>query len=240
MFSGGYFGGASWRQSPLGQTGNIIEIGPRMSQTRFPELIEVEAYWNALKGSRQMPGRLEIDPRGIDGALSHAFILERIAPGIGRIRLAGSHLNDVMGMEIRGMPVTALIAPEDRAQFSEHLEQVFAAPARLVVELLAERSIGKPNLRGRMVLLPLTDHENRVTRALGCLSTHGKIGRAPRRFRVSGQHASLLKGTIPLPRSIPNELSFAEPSCNFDHKPSTSGGKPSLRLVKTDDYKTND
>ena len=56
-----------------------------------------------------MPRRAEIDPRGIENALEYAFILERIAPGMARIRLAGIHLSDLMGMEVRGMPLTSFI-----------------------------------------------------------------------------------------------------------------------------------
>ncbi|MGH1356579.1 MAG: PAS domain-containing protein [Thalassovita sp.] len=239
MFFSGYLGNDGPKSSE-----NVIEIGQHVSQNRFPELAEVEAYWTALKGSRQMPARLEIDPRGIEGALSHTFMIERIAPGVGRIRLAGSHLNDMMGMEIRGMPLTALIAPEHRARFADHLEQVFTAPARLFADLTAERAIGKPKCLGRMLLLPLTDEENRVTRALGCLSTFGEIGRAPRRFKMNTQRLQPLTGSVPLPRSTPRPTdqpnpAFAEPARPFDHTSATRlrtpGRKPSLRLIKSDD-----
>ena len=54
-----------------------------------------------------MPLRSEIDPRGLKGALEYCFVLERIAPGLARLRVAGSHLGDLMGMEVRGMPITA-------------------------------------------------------------------------------------------------------------------------------------
>jgi hypothetical protein len=239
MFFSGYLGNDGPTSSD-----NVIEIGKHVAQNIFPELAEVEAYWTALKGSRQMPARLEIDPRGIEGALAHTFLIERIAPGIGRIRLAGSHLNDMMGMEIRGMPLTALIAPEHRARFSDHLEQVFTAPAQLVADLTAERAIGKPKCLGRMLILPLTDEENRVTRALGCLSTHGEIGRAPRRFRMTTQRLQPLTGSVPLPRSVPRHPqqptpAFAEPARPFDHARSgllrRNGHKPMLRLIKSED-----
>jgi hypothetical protein len=239
MFFSGYLGTDDPRAS-----NNVIEIGKHVSQNRFPELAEVEAYWTALKGSRQMPSRLEIDPRGIEGALSHTFMIERIAPGVGRIRLAGSHLNDMMGMEIRGMPLTALITPEHRTRFADHLEQVFSAPAQLIADLTAERAIGKPKCLGRMMLLPLTDDENRVTRALGCLSTYGEIGRAPRRFKMNTQRLQPLMGSVPLPRSVsrnaqqPNPA-FAEPARVFEHADAARlrsvRRKPDLRLIKSDD-----
>ena len=230
MFFGGYLGG-----KPPKHGNNVIEIDQHVSQNRFPELAEVDAYWTALKGSRQMPARLELDPRGIEGALAHAFMLERIAPGVARIRLAGSHLNDLMGMEIRGMPVSALIAPEDRSVFSASLEQVFQGPTRLVADMSAERGLGKPRFDGRMLILPLTDEKNQVTRALGCLSTAGQIGRSPRRFQITAQRAHPLSGTVPLPRTAIRSNSFAEDARPFAPKIRPQRQKPVLRVVKTDE-----
>ncbi|WP_420567341.1 PAS domain-containing protein [Thalassovita sp.] len=233
MFFSGYLGNSGPKTSE-----NVIEIGKHVSENRFPQLAEVDAYWTALKGSRQMPSRLEIDPRGIEGALAHTFMIERIAPGVGHIRLAGSHLNDLMGMEIRGMPLTALIAPEHRARFADYLEQVFTAPAQLIADLSAERGLGKPKCQARMLVLPLTDDENRVTRALGCLATYGGVGRPPRRFRMDTQRLTPLTGSVPLPRSVPRQNMtpdpvFAEPARPFDLT-TKSGRKPVLRLIKSD------
>lgn len=218
---------------------NVIDLGHHVMQNRFPQIAEVEAYWTALKGSRLVPGRLEIDPRGIEGALGHILLLERIAPGVGRVRLAGAHLNDLMGMDVRGMPVSALVAPQDRKRFADYLEMVFTAPGRLLMDLRAERALGKPKCNARLLVLPLSDGENRITRALACLSTDGQIGRAPRRFLMENQHLSPLTGAIPLPRATPHKVySFAEPPQPFDrtdmrHQPGIF--RPYLRLVKTDD-----
>jgi hypothetical protein len=225
-------------RGPFG--GNVIGIGAHLMQAGFPQIAEVEAYWTALKGSRQVPGRLEIDPRGIEGALSHAFLLERIAPGVARLRLAGSHLNDLMGMDVRGMPFSALIAPQSRGRFADYLEQVFSAPARLVMDLSAERALGKPKCQARLVILPLTDSENRVTRALGCLCTQGCIGRAPRRFVMNAQHLYPLSGAVPLPRATPSQIySIAETPQPFDRPdqriPERPTRHPYLRLVQTED-----
>lgn len=226
-------------RGPFGS--NVIGIGAHLMQGGFPQISEVDAYWTALKGSRQVPGRLEIDPRGIEGALSHAFLLERIAPGVGRIRLAGSHLNDLMGMDVRGMPLSALIAPQNRGRFADYLEQVFCAPARLIMDLSAERALGKPRYQGRMIILPLTDRENRITRALGCLCCQGQIGRSPRRFAMLAQNLHPLTGTVPLPRAtsdqggnIPEPSSPPFSSLGQQHS-NTSGRVPYLWLVRNDD-----
>lgn len=217
----------------------VIEIGQHLMQNRFPEIAEVDGYWSALKGSRQVPGRLEIDPRGIEGALANVFLLERIAPGVARVRLAGSHLNDLMGMDIRGMPFSAMIDPQARARFADHLEQVFTAPAKFIADLSAERALGKPKLEARLLILPLTDGQNRITRALGCLSTHGATGRAPRRFAMQAQQLRPLSGAVPLPRAKPQQVyAFAEPPQPFDRAAPrhTEGAKhPYLRVVTNED-----
>lgn len=157
---------------------------------------ELHAYWEALLDGRPMPARADIDPRGIDRALQFAFILERVAPGMARFRLAGQHICGLMGMEVRGMPLTSLFAPEARKQIADLTEAVFARPAIAEAQLASTAGLGKPELTGHLLMLPLTDDFEAVTRALGCFvaeplrapdAADGSLdaGRAPRRFTVS-------------------------------------------------------
>ena len=148
----------------------------------YTALAQVRAYWEALRDGVGVPARARIDPRGIEDALSRCFVLERVAPGLARFRIAGMHLTDLMGMDVRGMPVSAMIDPSARATFGQALEQVFAGPAVLEMDIEAERGIGRPALCGRVVMLPLADETGRTGLALGALATHGGIGRGPRRF----------------------------------------------------------
>ena len=200
---------------------------------------QVEAYWTALKGERLLPLRSEIDPRGMEGALDHAFIVERIAPGIARFRLAGTALADLMGMEVRGMPLSALVVPDSRRALAEAVEGVFSGPETLRLELEGERGLGRPPLAARMVLLPLKSDLGDVTRALGCIAASGELGRTPRRFRVqSAARVDLLTGRPPERRAAPapaarpaaasaGRTGFAEGAAPFRRA-------PYLRLVKTD------
>lgn len=134
---------------------NVVAMTDFQADSGFSALSQVEGYWDALRRSRLMPKRSEIDPRGIESALEFTFILERIAPGMARLRIAGSHLGDLMGMEVRGMPLTALIAPDGRRQVCDALEEVFQRPAVCEVHLSAPAAFDKPALEARMVLLPL-------------------------------------------------------------------------------------
>ncbi|WP_454274397.1 PAS domain-containing protein [Roseovarius sp. MBR-154] len=142
------------------------------------------AYWNEVRRGHDVPNRADIDPRRIEPLLSNAFIAERIAPGVTRLRVAGMHLSEIMGMEVRGMPLSCLIAPPSRDAFALHLVDFFDGPAMLRMELRAKAGLGRPEIRATLVMLPLRSDLGDVSRALGCLVTRGHVGRTPRRFEI--------------------------------------------------------
>jgi len=139
------------------EANSVIGFGMRAFNVKHPVIAQIDGYWEALRGDRQVPLRAEVDPRGIDQALENAFILERIAPKVARFRLAGMHLNEMMGMEVRGMPITAMFEPADRASVTALLEHVFEEPAkaRLRLEAACSRAIriGSANYRSVLSIL---------------------------------------------------------------------------------------
>lgn len=200
--------------------------------SHFAALAQVRAYWEGLREGPTLPRRDQIDPRGIAGALEYAFVLERIAPGIARFRLAGMHIVDLMGMEVRGMPLSALFDPAGRSALGIALEKVFTAPAILDLHLEAERSIGKPALSARMMILPLLGNSNAPDMALGCLISRGDVGRSPRRFAVSNLMLDTLPGKAnPTAQKMQHEL--AEAPVPYQVQP-TAKGRSYLQLVKLD------
>ena len=230
---------------------NVVAMSEYQPESGYAAIAQVEAYWEALRGTRMVPKRSEIDPRGIEGALENAFIVERVGPGIARLRIAGSHLNDLMGMEVRGMPLTAMFTPGARQMISETLEEVFQAPGTASFKLNAPGAEGRPAGEARMILLPLKSDLGDVSRLLGCLVFRGDIGLAPRRFEITDKNFTLLlpgSDTQPVrdqtpakpaaPRGVPG---FAAPSSGYKGRPpAASPGKPDkrppyLRLVKSDD-----
>jgi len=239
--------------------GKVVSLFTRKPPATFGAVREVEAYWEALRGTRPMPARAEIDPRGIAGALEFAFLLERIAPGAGRIRLAGTHLSDLMGMEVRGMPLTAVFQPSARQTVADALEQVLQRPSVMVLAIEGERGIGRGKLIGQMLLCPLKSDLGDPSRVLGCLQTEGPIGRAPRRFDVTGSSERLIRAeesevasdrdSGPVPAApptrddrnaqpappVPSAPGLAESVPPFDSAPaSPTRPRPHLRLVKSD------
>lgn len=143
------------------------------------------AHWQACRHGGNVPMRADIDPRGIEPLISSAFIAERIAPGVVRLRVAGMHLNDLMGMEVRGMPLACFIAPADRDAFALRLVDLFDGPAILRMSLTSRRGLGRPPLSGTLLMLPLRSDLGDISRALGCLVTNGPVGRSPRRFAIT-------------------------------------------------------
>ncbi len=173
----------SFRRGPLGmgQNGSTKDDGV----SRFATLREVRAYWDALRDDQDLPRREQINPRGMAGALHQVFMAELVAPGVARFRLAGMEISDLMGMEVRGMPLSALFDPAARANLAALVEKVTKSHVIVELDLEAERSLGRPALRARLILLPLKGHDGDTDLMLGCLACDGQIGRAPRRFVIS-------------------------------------------------------
>ena len=214
---------------------NVVSIAPIRAQVHFPSIKRVEAYLEALRNGRVMPARAEIDPRGISDVLEFAFILEKIAPGVARMRLAGMHLNDLMDMEVRGMPITAMFLPEARRALQQVLESVLESPAIAKLTLESDSGIARPKLEAQMILMPLKDEHGRPTRILGALQAKGTIGRGPRRFRILTQDVTPILGEeapvglFAQPATLEAPRAFAETKAGFAGKPAKKA--PFLRLV---------
>ena len=169
---------------PVPQT-NVIPLDTARARRQQPVLAMVEDYWDSLRDGRMMPGRDEIDPRALSGALSHAVLIERIAPGQARFRVAGSHIAGLVGAEARGMPLSVVFGPAARDRLAETLRTLFDGPAVMRLALFCAGGIARPALAGGMVLLPVADRDG-VRAAFGALAMGECIGRAPRQLAIRG------------------------------------------------------
>ncbi|MDF1707320.1 MAG: PAS domain-containing protein [Paracoccaceae bacterium] len=229
-----------------GAASNVIVMNRHRTDARFPHVSMVEAYWHALRGRRAVPGRAEVDPRGIEASLEYAFILEQIAPGVGRLRIAGTHLADLLGMEVRGMPLSAFFETEARDALAACLETVCGTPTIATLSLQADPGIGKPVLEARLLLLPLRGEDGGINRILGCLDSSGSIGRTPRRFvirdrrlRQIGGYDETAGGTAPreVAQSLRSTHGFADrvtPFRPYGQTPAKAKPSHHLRLVTPD------
>ncbi len=165
--------------------GNIVTMDRFRSRTNVSPLRQAEAYWAALRSGNNIPSRSQIDPRGLENMLSQTFILERVAPGIARFRLAGQRVNELAGMEVRGMPITAFFTIEARKTVSAALENMFEQPAIIEMELQSEATRTRGSRTARMILLPLRSDLGDVSRALGVMVSEGGASRVSQRFTVN-------------------------------------------------------
>ena len=102
----------------------------QMGVTMPPQFAQMEGYWQALRpDGGELPRRADFDPRGIADLLEHTLLLERIAPGQVRIRLAGMAVCDLLGMDVRGMPLSALLVTAARPALGAHMERVLEGAA---------------------------------------------------------------------------------------------------------------
>ena len=195
--------------------------GPAPLPPRGPA--ELRAYWEGLRRDGGIPCRAELDPRGMAGVLDRVFVAERIGAGLVRLRIAGMALTDIAGLEMKGLPLSVLVLPGARERLAQVVQRVLDRPQAAELELEAERGIGRPALRGRLLLLPLLSGGGGRDLVLGCLATEGETGRAPRRFAI----VRALEERLLLPDAAP---AFAGPPA-----PALRPGRGHLRLVHSAD-----
>ena len=202
-------------------------------------LSDMEDYWQDLSRAKRIPFRSEVDPSRIDVALPHAFIVQRVGRGTGRIRVAGGRVESLLGMDPRGMPLTTFFTPPGRITIQHWFAEVFDRPAVVELPLVSGRGIGRPKVTGGMILLPLAAEDGSVSMAMGAMVTEGELGRTPRRFdvpdgliRIAPVEVTAAAG----PRVTPEAQEIVKrmgPLAGFGATgdPASSAKRPYIRLV---------
>ena len=225
--------------SDKGTPDDVVSIGRIGRGIRGKDLSALHSYWHSMRKNGDVPRRSDIDPRGIESLLENALIAEKIAPGLARLRIAGQHLSDIMGMEVRGMPVSAFIAPDHRDQLAEALTELFERPAVITLDLTSPGAMGCPEMQASLVLMPLRSDLGDVSRALGCLVSRGGIGRTPRRFDITALRIEALSTSPPQIQEHTGEAKLrglAEHQKPFaPGAPGLTSERPYLRLVRSED-----
>lgn len=184
---------------------------------------EVLDYWEGLRDGRLVPKRSEIDPRALRKSLNHTFILEANTPDNIRFRLAGSKLCDCMGMEMRGMPAYAMITQEGRNAFNEAIQACLTSPQTVDFQL---------SPTARMVLLPMADEDNTISRILGSVNVDPNNPGFPTRFTVrSMTQTRIIAAESILPKLV-SELAEDQQPFQPKIKKATFAKPPHLRIVK--------
>ena len=77
---------------------------------RSKTTIEIYAYWDELRGHRDVPTRSQIEPAHIRNILADLFILEKTPHGDIRFRLAGTRVCALFARELRGYDIRCALA----------------------------------------------------------------------------------------------------------------------------------
>lgn len=206
---------------------------------KSPLLEQAWRYWTSQRMGADLPRRTAMDPKAMGPILGHSMILDRVRPGTVRVRLGGHVLHDLMGMEVRGLPVRAFFDIADRTRVMDQIEQVFETPATLEFDLISEGPDGI--ITGRMLVLPLIDGAGQVTKALAVLVTDRMTSDPPRRFQLTNATLMPVAGASRPATSAPQrrmtdhhlpveiQAGMAEEAADFQAKPSSV---PWLRVVK--------
>ncbi|WP_157970927.1 PAS domain-containing protein [Pseudogemmobacter bohemicus] len=211
-------------------TQDYFNLGPARrdpaDEARFLSLQRVRGYWEGLIGpGGALPAPAALDPRGLLPALEDVFLAERIGDGLLRLRIAGRRVSAPSGVDMQGLPLSAMFLAEARPALAHTVERVCNHNSLVTMELQAEGGFGRPALTARLLLLPLAAPLRGQPAVLGCLSTVGEIGRAPRRFMVGsvveerlGQRIKAASGAPTHPVTLPDfarsgfgQSGFAQP-----------------------------
>lgn len=190
--------------------GNIVNLSGRRKAKADPARAAVETHWREIGGSSAVPRRDDIDPSYMIDALDSILLIERIAPRQARIRIAGQRVSDLLGMDLRGMPLSCLISPPSRAWLGDSIEKLFDGPAIVELGLAGPRTALRTRLTAELVMLPLTDKSGAVTRALCYVALPEKPPVAPLRLDISGERQIGVALAEPLAAAPPAPTAAAE------------------------------
>lgn len=171
----------------------------RLNAQQREILHALENDWRRMSGnalSRPIGG---MDPTQMQAALPYTFLLTRAAPGIGRIRVAGQRLHEMIGMDPRGMPLGTFFTEGTRETIGELFETCLTMPAIVSVPLTIKRMIGADQ-PAEVLMLPMHDAEGKMTRVLGgIVAPHRWVGRGGRLELAKGVQirCDMLDGMYP-------------------------------------------
>lgn len=196
-------------------------------------------YWDRLRGERPAPRRSEVDPSAFQSSLEHMFILEDVTNGPVRFRLTGSAVGQVMGMELRGMPLRAIFQRGEARRIDDLLRDLLDMPA--TCDLTVECEHGE----GTMILRPLTDDFGTVNRILGCVVFDSDTPVSMPILSIGAVKFSPMRD-MSAPRAQPVAFGFSEDQAPFGHPhlrviagagsvPSERQPRPALRVVSREE-----
>ncbi|TDL83631.1 PAS domain-containing protein [Palleronia sediminis] len=178
----------------------VVFLGSHKTAGQTDPLAALDAWWRGLCKGRIMPLRDEVDPAALSRNLDRVCLIERIAPRQARFRLAGQNLAAILGMDLRGMPVSCLFEPSARAALGDALAVLFDEPARTELRLSEPPSAFRTPVTARLLLLPLRGRSGEPDRAIGLLDPGAAT--VTQRLRIEGADHRTLIGCATRPDPV--------------------------------------
>jgi hypothetical protein len=133
---------------------------------KHPFSRELHAYWNACRGTREMPARGEVEPGALRPMLGDSFMLAGAEP---RFRLAGTRLCALFGRELREQEFSSIWDAESAELVSEIVPIIAAEAVGIAAGAVAVAG-GELRCNLEMLLLPLEHEGRRGARLIGVLA----------------------------------------------------------------------
>ena len=96
---------------------------------QHPQLRQLYDYWQALRGSRAMPSRVDIDPTQIPKVLPQIIMYNVDGPGAYTVRLVGENVRSFVGQNATGRRAGSIMDPRSAETMIHILDSVVAERA---------------------------------------------------------------------------------------------------------------
>ncbi len=125
------------------------------TQIADPRLRLLLEHWLAVRGSRTMPARQDIDPARIVAALPLIWILEyHRATGLFRFRLAGEEVRALYGRDLRGLSYQSVFPAREHPAVLARIRRVVDGPCVMHARGAIYGAAGRTG-EGERLALPL-------------------------------------------------------------------------------------
>lgn len=129
------------------------------------------AYWDEKRGTREFPGRPDIDPVEMRFALGNISLVDVLyEPMRFRYRLHGSLIAERLGIDMTGRFVDEIPEPDRRAFVEENFRAVIAS--RQPLARTGERVLDQRAWNFDSMILPLGQSDGTIDLLLLCVEYH--------------------------------------------------------------------
>jgi hypothetical protein len=134
-----------------------------------PKAVALYHYWNARRGARSMPGRVDIDPLEMRQWLPRITLVDVNPDGGFIYRLVGTKIVDLLGMDPTGRPIDWSWPEASAASLLDSYREVVETRAPVICHQICEwRDDDEPSAWA--LRLPLSSGGSDVDVVLGYLS----------------------------------------------------------------------